>query len=267
MTTYSELLQTLHSNEYQNIIISDDWAQGRACFGGLVAALLFKACKNAVNDSERKVRNVQTTFVGPVAPNEETRFVTTILRAGGSTTSVECKVVQSGQVQSTMIASFGKSRASSHSIAPAIALPAYPHADELKLFPYAQGITPEFVQHFNMAWAEGSPPFNGDKSKTMGGWCQFKEQVIAADEGDVLTLIDSWPPIAIQMLDKFSPVSTLNWSVQFIQELPELSCRDWYQYRVEALQGDGGYSNTLAHFWSDEGELLAISTQTVAVFA
>lgn len=267
MTTYSNVLQEFANNNYQRLTISEDWTQGRAGFGGLVAALLFKACKHAVNNTDRKVRNVQVTFVGPIAPNEEIMFEVTVLRAGGSTTSLECKAVQNGQVQSTMVASFGKSRDSSHVIAPSVALPTYPHAENLPPFPYVKDKTPEFVQHFNMAWAEGSPPFHGDLSKTMGGWCQLKDQTIAADEGDLLALIDSWPPIAIQMLDKFAPVSTLNWSVQFIQELPELSCQDWYQYRVEALQGAGGYSNTLAHFWSAQGDLLAISTQTVAVFA
>lgn len=267
MTSYSDLLQQLADNDYQSLSITPDWAQGRATFGGLVAAIMFKACRHAVDDSERKIRNAQITFVGPVLTDETIDIQTTILRAGGSTTSIECKLVQKGQVQSTMIASFGKSRESTHIISSEEPLPSYPHANKLAIMPYIKDKTPEFIQHFNMAWAEGGMPFTNTQGKTMGGWCQLKDQVIAADEGDVLTLIDSWPPIAIQMLDRFAPVSTLNWTVQFIQDLPELSCKDWYQYRVEALQGADGFSNTLAHFWSADGELLAISSQTVAVFA
>lgn len=267
MTPYSTLLAKLEDNNFEHLTISADWAQGRASFGGLVAALLFKACKHAVNDNQRKVRNVQITFVGPIAPGEEVRFETQILRAGGSTTSLQCHALQNGQVQSTMIASFGKSRDSTHMISPKLPLPAYPHVEKLNVLPYKQGQTPEFIQHFNLAWAEGGLPFSNTQEKYMGGWCQFKSHDLTADEGDVLALIDSWPPIAIQMLDKFAPVSTLNWTVQFIQELPALSCKDWYQYRVEALQGGGGYSNTLANLWSDRGELLAISSQTIAVFA
>lgn len=268
MQSYSDLLSQLHKNDYTSLTILSDWAQGRAVFGGGVGAVMFKACQHKVNDHHRKVRNVQITFVGPVLSNTEFTLNTTVLRAGGSATSVECKLMQQGSIQSVMVASFGKSRNSVHIVQPSVTAPSYALPEDAEWLQPMKGKTPAFLDnHFNMAWAEGGLPFSHTLDTTMGGWCQLKDEAGDADEGDLLTLLDAWPPIALQMLKEFAPVSTLNWTVHFVQDIPKINYGDWYKYRVEALSASDGYSHTQAHFWNESNELLAMSTQTVTVFA
>lgn len=268
MSKYSDLLSKLDENNYKSLTISSDWAQGRAIFGGIVGAVMFKACQYRVNDIARKVRNVQITFVGPVLSDEEFNIETTVLREGGSTTSVECKLIQKGNVQSVMVGSFGKSRTSRHIVPPLVSPPEYAGPDNIEWLKPMVGKTPAFLDnHFNMAWAEGGQPFSHIPDISMGGWCQLKGESGHGDEGDLLTILDAWPPIALQMLKDFAPVSTLNWSIQFVQDMPRIDYGDWYKYRVEALTASDGYSNTQAHLWKDSDELLAISMQTITVFA
>jgi hypothetical protein len=45
-------------------IIGEDWSQGRATFGGMVAALGNEAMRRLV-PADRKLRGLETVFVGP----------------------------------------------------------------------------------------------------------------------------------------------------------------------------------------------------------
>ena len=48
--------------------------------------------------------------------------------------------------------------------------------------------------------------------------------------------------------------------------VPIFSGDDWCQYRAEIEHARDGYGHIAAGFWSPQGELLAISRQTVVVF-
>jgi len=81
----------------------------------------------------------------------------------------------------------------------------------------------------------------------------------------LITLIDAWPPAVLPLLSKPAPASSVTWSVSFMQPLPQLAS-DWWLYRAEIAQAADGYGQTSAHIWDKDGVLVAISTQTVAVF-
>ena len=63
---FSDLLDAARSHP-QEITIPAEWAQGRASFGGLVAALQYEALRAQV-PADRPLRALAITFVGPVAP-------------------------------------------------------------------------------------------------------------------------------------------------------------------------------------------------------
>jgi acyl-CoA thioesterase len=48
--------------------------------------------------------------------------------------------------------------------------------------------------------------------------------------------------------------------------MPSLSTEDWCLYRANIEHARDGYGHTAAAIWTKEGELLAISRQTVTVF-
>ena len=60
---FPQFLQALHTDP-QSVIIPSSWANGRASFGGLVAALVYEVMRLQVPD-DRPLRSLAITFVGP----------------------------------------------------------------------------------------------------------------------------------------------------------------------------------------------------------
>ena len=61
-------------------VIGEDWSQGRATFGGMVAALGNEAMRRLV-PMDRALRGLDTTFVGPALAGE-VNMDAEILRVG-----------------------------------------------------------------------------------------------------------------------------------------------------------------------------------------
>lgn len=86
-------------------------------------------------------------------------------------------------------------------------------------------------------------------------------------EAHILALVDAWPPALLPHLKRPAPGSTLTWTIEFIQPLAQLTTLDWCQYHVEIEHARDGYGHAAAKLWGPDGQLIAISRQTVVVFA
>src|SRR5690349_21399446 len=81
-----------------------EWAQGRATFGGLVAAIAVRPMLARV-PAERWMRTLNVAFVAPLAAaTAECR--TQVLREGRALTTVESRIVQEGKVICVATAAF-----------------------------------------------------------------------------------------------------------------------------------------------------------------
>ena len=67
-------------------------------------------------------------------------------------------------------------------------------------------------------------------------------------------------------LKSFAPGSSLTWTIEFVQPQPQVDTHDWCQYRAVIEHARDGYGHCAAALWSAQGELLALSRQTVTVF-
>ena len=54
--------------------------------------------------------------------------------------------------------------------------------------------------------------------------------------------------------------------MDFVYPQPEIAPGDWLLYRATIDQAGGGYGSTQAGIWTQKGELVAMSRQTVTVF-
>lgn len=263
---FSDLLDAARSNPL-DVTIPAEWAQGRATFGGLVAALQYEALRAQV-PADRPLRSLAITFVGPVAPDVCASYQVEVLREGKAVSQLLGRVVQNGEVATLVQASFGASRESEIAVE-SQAPPVFKHWDECQELPYIKGVTPEFMRHLAMRWSVGGLPFTGNKSRDMGGWVRLrgdvKEELLT--EAHILALVDAWPPALLPHLKKPAPGSTLTWTIEFIQPLQDLTTLDWCQYYVNIEHARDGYGHAAAALWSPTGELIAISRQTVVVFA
>lgn len=263
---FSQLLTAVRQRP-QDVTIPASWAQGRASFGGLMAALLYEAMHAKVSP-ERPVRSLAITFVGPAAPDVSTRFEVELLREGGSVSTLLGRAVQNGQVVTVMQGSFGAGRDSLIDVPalPAVDMPSLAEASQE--LPFINGVTPAFIQHLSMRWAIGGWPFSGKKERQMGGWVRLKgdaDEVVT--EAHLLALVDAWPPALLPHLNKPAAGSTLTWTIEFVQPVASLSTLDWCRYCADIEYARDGYGHVAAQLWNAQGELLALSRQTVTVFA
>lgn len=262
---FSEMLQAVRSNP-RELVIAPEWGQGRASFGGLVAALAFEVMRAKVPQG-RPVRALAITFVGPVAAGVPVCFEAEVLREGKAVSQVCLRATQGGEVVTMVMGSFGASRASSIDVA-ASAGPSLPPVEQCQALPYIRGVTPEFTRFLTMRWGLGGMPFSNDPSRQMGGWVKLSGEQAPQPltEAHLLALVDAWPPAPLSHLKSPAPGSSLTWTIEFVQPLQALTSDDWCMYQAEIEHARDGYGHVAAGLWSAAGELIAISRQTVTVF-
>ncbi|MBO3274643.1 acyl-CoA thioesterase [Pseudomonas schmalbachii] len=262
---FSELIQAVRTAPGQ-VVIPSTWSQGRASFGGLVAALAHEAMRARMAEV-RPVRSLAITFVGPVEADVPVAFEVDILREGKAVSQVFCRAVQNGEVVTVVQGSFGLPRESAVAVDSEPA-PSFKGPEESQELPFVRGAMPEFLQHFAMCFSVGGLPFTSNKSRQMGGWMGFRhgvgdEQMEAAH---LLALVDTWPPAVLPHLSAPAPGSSLTWTIEFVQPMPRLAANDWCRYLATIEHARDGYGHAAAQCWTPDGELLAISRQTVTVF-
>lgn len=256
------LFDALHHDDA--ITIPAGWTQGRANYGGLVAALLY-ARMTGVLGAPRALRSATVSFVGPVATGAAT-VTARVLREGKSVVQMEAQLLQDGQVMAAMLASFGAARASALAVDEAPA-PRFAAPEACQPWPYIAGVTPEFTQHFEFRQAQGGFPFSGADKGEMGGWMRLKEARGGLDYADLFLLIDAWPPAVLPMVRGVAPGSTMSWTLEPIRLPAGKTASHWWQYLATTDYFHDGYGHCGARIWDDEGNLVAISRQTVVVFA
>lgn len=251
----------------RELSIPAGWAQGRASFGGLVAALQYEAMRAQV-PADRPVRSLAITFVGPVEPGVPVSFEVDVLREGKAVSQVLGRAMQKGQVVTLVQGSFGASRPSQVKVQ-AEPAPEMKHWEDCQELPFIEGVVPQFMQHLAMRWSVGGLPFSGSTSRQMGGWVRLRGDVKEepVTEAHILALVDAWPPALMPFLKQPAMGSTLTWTIEFVQPLLQLSTLDWCKYLVETEHAADGYGHAAAKLWDEGGRLIAMSRQTVTVFA
>ena len=240
------------------------WGQGSAVFGGLVGSLIYQSMA-ASTEKQQLLRSFSLLFVGPAAPGEAT-LETTLLRRGKSVAHLSGQLTQGSTVVATALASFGAGRSSSIEV-PAEQAPDWPAPESCKALPYLEGVTPEFTQRIEYRWVVGRMPFQGADVTSMGGWMRFREDNSSAGIAYLLSLIDAWPPAVLPMLKQPAPASSLSWSVELLKPVTAFHASDWWRYLAEIEHAGEGYAVIKARIWDQSGELVALSRQTVVIFA
>jgi len=245
------------------IHIGEDWMQGRAGFGGLVAGLVYESMRKQLG-SNVPVRCLQVSFVGPVdaSPLEVTSEV---LRQGKNVSHVLGRGMQNGEVKILVQGSFGQSRASSVSLL-ADRLKLSGTVAEAKKLPHIPQVIPEFTKHFDFRYLTEFP-FSGSPKNYLEGYVRLAEPCQTMTEAHVLALIDAWPPTTLPMFDRPCMASSLSWTIEFIQPHTPLRSDEYLVYRADIVQSEGGYAYARAKIANEAGELIAISQQTTTHFA
>ena len=261
---FSQTLATLQPVDGGwSAVIGEDWSQGRATFGGMVAALGNEAMRRLV-PADRSLRGLDTSFIGP-APAGEVRIEAEILRVGRAVTAAYARLRSNGNIAATVTGIYGAPRESSLSLAPTVAA-GVPSAEGL-VDRESLSITggPTFLRHFGFRWAEGARPFAGSSSRTAKIYVRHVDPA-PLTESHVVALIDCIPSVVLQLMGKPAPSSSLTWNVQFLRHNYGYPADAWWRIDSEVNAAGSGYSCESCTLVDPNGVPAALARQIVAVF-
>lgn len=249
----------------KEMMVPEGWGQGRATFGGLVAAILIRHMQVQLGDDAAPVRSFSLSFVAPMVPGP-LALEATVLRSGKSVTQVQVAGSQEGQVVAMMLVSLGRPRASALAV-PASPAPRWQPPEACFQVSHAEGRMPGFLRYFDLFYADDNLPLSGAASPDFKGYMRFKERSRFQDAATLACLVDTWPPSVIPMLSKPAPMSSLTWTMEFLVDPATLPRVDCWQYDVVTDAFADGYGQNRSRIWDDTGRPVAFSRQTIAVFA
>jgi acyl-CoA thioesterase len=260
---FSQTLQSMQPRDGGwRAVIGEDWSQGRATFGGMVAALCNEAMRRLV-PKDRELRGLETTFVGPALAGEVS-IEAEILRVGKSVTIARAKLWSDAKIAATLTGIYGTARATALSIMPTVAAGVRP-ALGLPDRSGAEMGGPSFVRHFGYRWAEGARPFAGSNLRTSKIYVRHEDPA-PLTESHVVALIDSIPSAILQLMSTPAPSSSLTWTVQFLRHDYSFAPDAWWRIDAEVNSAGSGYSCESSLLIDPSGTPAALARQMVAVF-
>ncbi len=261
MTPLSTLLSRMTpTDEGLSLVIPPDWMQGRSAFGGLQGALVVAAMQGKV-EAGLPLRSLQMSFIAPVG-GDGIRTRASVLRTGSSAVQVEARILDGEATAAHAIGIFGRPRTSK-----VARLPERPELGDLprRPLPFLAGVVPNFMQHFDVTWRVGGFPFSGDP--TPG----YVIDLAMHDRGNaslahLIAIADFVPPVALSMLDRPAPGSSLTWMLELLREdFDQLPLTGW-RVDTDMVAARDGYISQSTRIWAPDGGIAALSRQAMVVF-
>ena len=259
---FSDVLRSLVEDESGlRATVNDDWAQGRATFGGLIAALGNEAMRRIV-PADRPLRSLQTTFVGP-APPGIWQLKARVLRVGKAVTLAQCEVIDEGEVAATIVGVYGMARPSAVIVKPEH-VSAARGMKEAREVQYRPGM-PAFIQHFALRWVEGAKPFSSSPRTPTKAFIRHRDPA-PLTESHVIALVDCIPTPALAMFTAPAPASSLVWTLEFFEHHLNFAADRWWRIDTDIDAATQGYVNQTGVLNNPDGVPVALTRQLFAVF-
>jgi acyl-CoA thioesterase len=245
-------------------LIPEGWQQGRGAFGGLVLSTMTRALQASLpgESSSRKLRTLTAALCGPTQPGEAEIFVE-MLRLGSGVSTLAARLVQNNEVQAHVTAVFGKNRVADGDWQHA-PVPAMPNWRELEPIAIEPPLAPQFTQFFEFR-ATGQFPFSGSKEASAAGWIKSKNPGADRDDAYIVALSDAWWPAALACFDAPRPMATISFTLEILSDLEGLDLNAPLYHTGVSQAARGGYTSEERKLWGEDGRLVAINHQTIAI--
>lgn len=241
--------------------LSEDWYQGRAVYGGLVAGIMANAMGAEAGDG-RSLRTLHATFCAPAtAGPAEVR--TEIVRKGRSIAFVRARLERDGTPLAIATGTFARRRTSTLAIE--AARRPLRAVEEVEDGPEVLYI-PAFCRHLEFRQASGPAAFSGGDEAAVAGWCRLREGPLVPHPALAMALLDAWAPAALSCHPRWVPCASIDLFVQVHADLTDEGPVDWLAYEARSQQADGGYADERSTLAFPDGRPIASARQLVAIF-
>ncbi|RST31743.1 thioesterase family protein [Sphingomonas ginkgonis] len=254
MATLGAVVGGLHADgEIYRAHVTPNWMQGRTTYGGASSALAVAAALKAFPDLP-PLRSAQIAWTAPLGGEIEAR--PTLLRQGRSASFVRVELSAGEQVGLAALLLFAAPRESEIAVAPPLLAPLPPRLDPI---PAPDRV--EFGKNFEI----GSTGHDRRGIPSIMHWVRLKDRSHLHPLVELFALADGPPPATITLFPRPAPLSSMTWQVNLLT--PEPHSEDgWWLIRADADSADGGFSSQSMKMWNSAGQLVAVATQTVALF-
>ena len=242
--------------------VPDGWQQGRGAFGGLVLGALVRAFEAEADAPDQPLRAVDATLCGPVLA-QEAEIAVELLRAGSNTTTLTARLTQEGAVRASSTALFGRRRVEDGdwNELEAPEMGDWRDIDPVELPPQ---LAPKFTQHMQFRPRSGFP-YSGADEREVTGWIRPKHPGDARDAAYIAACMDAHWPSAFATITSPRPMATITFSMQFPGTFDGLDADAPLFFRGRSPISRDGYMVEFRELWGEDGRLLALNQQTIAI--
>lgn len=242
---------------------SEDWGQGRTCYGGFLAVLALVSMRD-VMALDTPLRALQINFIAP-APAGKVYCKVRLLRQGKYLAQVQCDLMAEDKLCGTVIGVFGVGR----QVQLPMMLPQYRQPsfspEQSQPLVYLEGVTPQFMQHIDMRWSDGRLPYSNDGQWQSRVYLKTKKEVLSS-EAQIVLLSDGPPTPALSFFGVPTMNSSISWALELLPAPDDLSATDWLEAEQEVHSAADGFTTTRVKLWSSTGQLLSLGHQMIAIY-
>lgn len=232
--------------------------QGRTVYGGASALMAYVAAMRKFPDLP-PLRAAQIGFVAPVGTEVELRAE--MIRQGRNVVQIRSEILCEGRIALTAMWLFGTSREPNgeHATLPLDAAVGSPEDGA----PIDDGTAPAFVKYnfeirHTAERVESGVPI-------IRRWIKLRDRSALDPVQEVILIGDTLPPSAIRIMKRPGPLSSINWSFNLLDPVPET--RDgWWLAETASDHADQGYSSERLRLWNSDGRQMSAGLQSVAIF-
>lgn len=236
--------------------LPDGWTQGRTAYGGMSAAIAYRAARSIQPDLP-PLRAAQIAFVGPVSGHITARA--TLLRRGRTSAFVRADLIVDDAVMLGATFLFLDERPSDV-LLDGPAMPAVPAPEDAA--PAMRHDAPAFTGQLDYGHAL---PLTERGRPELLRWVRLRDRDGLDAATEMLLVGDALPPGAAPLMTRRAPISSANWTVNLLSPLPT-TADGWWLLQSRAEHAGGGVSSQAMRVWNRAGVAVMTGSQTVSIF-
>lgn len=245
-----------------DLSIPDGWQQGRGAFGGLTIASLVRATEAFAATPDRSLRSLTAELPGPtmVGPAE---IRVEMLRAGSGQSTLFARLVQDGEVRAASTSVLAKARAPSADAWNQLVAPVLRPWREMRPLSMEGGF-PAFARHLEYR-TDGPFPFTGGTEARCEGWIRARTAGSMSRASYLAAMSDAWWPSAFSVWTSPRAIGTVAFTMQLFGADETIDDAIPLAHRAKMWVLHEGWMIEQRELWSEDGRLVALNQQTIAV--